>query len=43
MTVTGLEDVPNGQLVRVGLTVNKVRNRVADYFLKDAGAFPWQM
>ena len=43
MTVTGLVDVPDGQLVLVGLTANSVRNRVADYFLRDAGVFPWQM
>jgi len=43
MTVTGLEDVPDGQSVRWGLTANSVRNTVADYFLTDAGAVPWQM
>ena len=32
MTVTGLEDVSDGQLVRGGLTANNVRNKVADYF-----------
>lgn len=43
MTVTGLEDVPSGQSVRGGLTANNVRNAIADYFLTDAGAVPWQM
>jgi hypothetical protein len=43
MTVTGLEDVPDGQPVRGGLTANNVRNKVAEYFLTDAGAVPWQM
>jgi hypothetical protein len=40
--VTGLEDVPDGQLVCVGLTANNVRYKVADYFLTDAGAVLWQ-
>ena len=46
MTVTGLEDVPDGQSVRgegEGLTAKSVRNKVADYLLTDAGAVPWQM
>jgi hypothetical protein len=43
LTVTGLEDVPNGQPVRGGLTANSVRNTVVDYFVTDAGAFSWQM
>jgi len=43
MTVTGLEDVHDGQPVRGGLTANNVRNKVAEYFLTDAGAFPCQM
>jgi hypothetical protein len=36
MTVTGLENVPDGQLVLVRLTARRVRNTVADYFLRDA-------
>jgi len=43
LTVIGLEDVPDGQSVRGGLTANSVRNKVADYILKDAGAASWQM
>jgi hypothetical protein len=43
MTVTGLKDVPDGLSVYVGLTANSVRYKVADYFLTDAGALPWQM
>ena len=43
LTVTGLEDVPEGQSVRGRLTANNVRNKVADYFLTDAGAASWQM
>ena len=43
LTMTSLEDVPDGQSVRGGLTANNVRNRVADYFLTDAGAASWQM
>ena len=43
MKVTGIEDVPDGQSVRGGLTANSVRNKVGDYFLKDAGTVPWQM
>ena len=43
LTVTGLEDVPDGQSVRGGLTANSVRNKVADYFVTDAGAASWQM
>jgi hypothetical protein len=41
--VTGLEDVSDGQSVRGGLTANSARNKVADYFLTDAGAASWQM
>jgi len=42
LTVTGLEDVPEGQSVRGGgLTVNSVRSKVADYFLTDAGVASW--
>ena len=43
LTVTGLEDVPDGQSVRGGLTANSVRKTVADYFLTDAGAAARQM
>jgi len=43
LTVTGLEDVPDGQEVRGGLTASNVRNKVADYFLTDAGAASWQV
>jgi hypothetical protein len=43
LTVTGLEGVPDGQSVRVGLTANSIRNKDADYFLTDAGAVSWQM
>jgi hypothetical protein len=43
LTVNGLEDVPYGQSVRGGLTANSVRNKVADYFLTDAGAASCQM
>ena len=47
MTMTGLGDVlytlHDGQSVRGGLTAINVRNRVADYFLTDDGAVPWQM
>ena len=39
----GLEDAPDGQSVRGRLTANSVRNKVADYILKDAGAASWQM
>ena len=45
--MTGLEDVPDGQSVRGvggwGLTVNNVRNKVADCFLTYAGAASWQV
>ena len=40
MTVTGFEDVSDGQSVRGGLTANNVRNKVTDYFLTDDGAVP---
>ena len=43
LTVTGLEDVPDGQLVCGGLTANNIKNKVAEYFLTDAGAVSWQM
>jgi hypothetical protein len=42
LTVSGLEDVPDGQSTW-GLTANSVRNKVADYFLTDAGVASWQM
>jgi len=37
------KDVPDGQSVYSVLTANNVRYKVADYFLTDAGALPWQM
>ena len=43
LTVTGLEDVSDGQSVRGRLTANSVRIKEADYFLTDAGAASWQM
>jgi hypothetical protein len=43
MTVTGLEDVGDGQSVCVGFTANNVRCKVADYFLRDAGDVSCQM
>jgi hypothetical protein len=43
LTVTALEDVPDGQSVRRGLTANSVRNKAADYFPPQAGAASWQM
>ena len=43
LTWTGLEDVPEGRSVRRGLTANSVRNKVADYFLRDAGTASWQV
>ena len=43
LTETGLEDVPEGQSVRGGLTANNIRNKAAGYFLTDAGAASWQM
>ena len=42
LTVTGLEDVSEGQSVRGGLMAKNIRNKVADYFLTDAGAASWQ-
>jgi hypothetical protein len=42
LTVTGLEDVPDGQAVHGGLTANSIRTKVADYFLTDARALSWQ-
>ena len=41
VTVTGLEDVRDGQSVRGSLTANIVRSKVADYFVTDAGAASW--
>jgi hypothetical protein len=38
VTVACLEDVSYGQSALGGLTANNVRNKVADYFLTDAGA-----
>jgi hypothetical protein len=38
LTGTGLEDVSEGQSVLGGLTANNTRNKVAEYFLRDAGA-----
>jgi hypothetical protein len=37
--LTGLEDAPDGQAVRGGLTANNVRNKVADYVLEMLGLF----
>jgi hypothetical protein len=36
-------DVPDGQSVGGGITLNSARNRVTDYFLADAGAPSWKM
>jgi hypothetical protein len=41
LTATGLEDIPDGQSVRGGLTANSVRNKVADCFLGDAEVVSW--
>jgi len=41
LTVTGLEDVLDGQSVRGRLTANNICNKVCNYFLTDAGAAPW--
>jgi hypothetical protein len=38
-----LEVAPDRHSVRGGLTANNVKNKVAYYFLTDAGAVPWQM
>jgi hypothetical protein len=38
LTVTGLEIVPDGQSGLGELTANNIRNKVANYFLTDAGA-----
>ena len=43
LTGTGIEDVPEGQSLRGGLTVSSIRNKVADYCLTDAGAASWQI
>jgi len=43
MTVSGLQDVPDGIWVCGGLTADNIRNKVADYFLINAGGVPWQM
>jgi hypothetical protein len=43
MTVTGLEDVPDGQSIRWGLTANNVRDKAVDCFRTDAEAVPRQM
>ena len=43
LTVTDLEDVPDGHTVRGGITAKSVRNKVPNYFLTDAGATSWQM
>ena len=43
LIVTSLEDVPDGQSVRGGLTANNIKNKVADYFLTDAVDASWQM
>ena len=40
MAVTDLEHVSDGQWLRGGLTENNIRNKVTDYFLTYAGAFP---
>jgi hypothetical protein len=43
LTVTGLEDVPDGQSVHGGITANNVRNKLANYLVTDSGAASWQM
>ena len=43
LTVTGLEDVPDGQSVRGGWTANNIKNKVAGCCLTDAGAASLQM
>jgi hypothetical protein len=41
LTVTGLEDVSDGQSLRGGLSAKIVRSKVGGYFLTDAGAAYW--
>ena len=38
-TVTGLDDVPDGQPVHRGLSANIVKNKGADCFLADPGDY----
>jgi hypothetical protein len=40
---TGLVNLTNGQIVRVGLAANRIRDTFAEYFLCDVGLFPWEL
>lgn len=42
-TITGLEDVPQENVTRGGLSANTFRNILSKYFLSSVGAVPWQM
>jgi hypothetical protein len=40
---TGLDNLPNGQIVRSGLAANRIRDTFAEYFASDVGSLPWQL
>lgn len=42
-TITGLEDVPQENVLRGGLTANNIRNILCTYFVSSVGSIPWQM
>jgi hypothetical protein len=43
LTITGLDNLPNGQIVRGGLAANRIRDTFAEYFASDVASFPWQL
>jgi hypothetical protein len=43
LTTTGLDNLPNGQIVSGGLATNRIWDASAEYFVSDVGSLSWQL